>query len=88
MLKNDNEKLKKQLKELLHKETNIKEGTEIDYNDYYRKLLGLVKLEGDDPVWRKYANLATPSFNTMTESQLRKEAEALWLSKLELMAHL
>lgn len=33
---------------------------EIDYNDYYRKALALVKLEGDDPVWRKFSALAKP----------------------------
>jgi len=44
--------------------------------------MGIVQLEGDDPVWRKYANLTQPSFNTMNEAQLRKQAEQLWISKL------
>ena len=44
---------------------------EIDYDDYYRKMMALVKLEGDDPVWRKFALICKPEFNTMTESQLR-----------------
>jgi len=38
---------------------------DIDYDDYYRKLMGIVKLEGDDPVWRKYAALATPNVSAM-----------------------
>ena len=61
---------------------------EIDYNDYYRKLMGIVKLEGDDPVWRKYSNLAEPSLASMTQEQLVKYTGELWKSKLELLAHL
>ena len=61
---------------------------EIDYDDYYRKMMALVKLEGDDPVWRKFALICKPEFNTMTESQVREECDKLWCSKLELLAHL
>ena len=43
VLKSDNDKLKRQLKELLHKQTDTKEGTQIDYDDYYRKRMGIVK---------------------------------------------
>lgn len=66
----------------MQKQTNVKEGTEIDYDDYYRKLLGIVKLEGDDPVWRKYSTLTSPSFATMTEAQAKTMAQELWTSKL------
>ena len=64
--------MKKQVKELLQKEVNPNDGKEVDYNDYYRKLMGIVKLEGNDPVWRKYAVLAEPSLTTMTQDQLVK----------------
>jgi hypothetical protein len=68
---------------LLQREVNPKATTtEVNYDDYYRKLLGIVKLEGDDPVWRKYSSLAQPQFTTMTESQLRKQADELWRNKL------
>ena len=80
--------MKKQVQELLQKEINPHDGKTIDYNDYYRKLMGIVKLEGDDPVWRKYSLLASPSLNTMTHDQLIKYAQDLWNSKLELLAHL
>lgn len=50
--------------------------------------MGLNKFEGEDPVWRKYSVLAEPSFNTMTHDQLKKSAEEMWKSKLELLAHL
>jgi hypothetical protein len=59
-----------------------KEQKDIDYNDYYRKLLNMVKLEGDDPVWRKYANIADPTFNVMSLDQLKKYADQLWQSKI------
>lgn len=83
VFKGDNEKMKKQLKQLLQKQTgNKSQSTEVDYDDYYRKLLGIVKLEGDDPVWRKYSNVASPNYSNMTENQLKKHAEQLWKSKL------
>lgn len=73
----------------MQRQTNPKDATmEIDYDDYYRKLMGIVRLEGDDPVWRKYANLAAPSFNNMNETQIKQLSEQLWRSKLELLAHL
>ena len=50
--------------------------------------MGIVKLEGDDPVWRKYSMLAEPSLSTMTQDQLMKYSKELWVSKLELLAHL
>jgi hypothetical protein len=91
-LKGENEKLKKQVKELIQKQTNTRNlnslDTEIDYDDYYRKLMGIVKLEGDDPVWRKFATLAAPSFDSLTEAQLKMQAQLLWKNKLELLAHL
>jgi len=60
---------------LIQKQTSPKPSTtEIDYDDYYRKLLGIVKLEGDDPIWRKYSNISAPSFNTMTENMIKKFA--------------
>ncbi|EFX60280.1 hypothetical protein DAPPUDRAFT_344259 [Daphnia pulex] len=81
--------MKKQVKELIQKQTNTRSmDTEVDYDDYYRKLMGLVRLEGDDPVWRKFASLATPSFESLNEAQLRMQAQQLWKSKLELLAHL
>jgi len=52
---------------------NDKKG--IDYSDYYRKLMGLNKFEGDDPVWRKYSLLAEPSFNMMNLEELKKTAQ-------------
>ena len=61
---------------MIQKQTSVKSSsTEIDYDDYYRKLLGIVKLEGDDPIWRKYSNIASPSFSSMTENMLKKFAE-------------
>lgn len=40
--------MKKQVKELIQKQTNTKAlssiDSEVDYDDYYRKLMGLVKL--------------------------------------------
>jgi|LakMenEpi03Aug12_release.lakeMendotaPanAssembly.Ray.scaffolds.fasta_scaffold823065_1 hypothetical protein len=39
---------------------------DIDYNDYYRKMLSLVKLEGDDPVWKRFATIAKPDIKLMT----------------------
>jgi len=62
LLKTDNEKLKKQIKETFQKQNSKDKDTEINYDDYYRKLMNIVKLEGEDPVWRKYANLASPHF--------------------------
>ena len=62
--------------------------SEVDYDDYYRKLMRLVKLEGDDPAWRKFATLAAPSFDSLNEAQLKMQAQQLWKSKLELLAHL
>jgi hypothetical protein len=88
VFKADNEKLKKQIKELLQKDANPNNNKEIDYSDYYRKLMGIVKLEGEDPVWRKYALLAEPSVETMTHEQLKKCVMDLWKSKLEVLAHL
>lgn len=64
--------MKKQVKELLQKQVSAKEGVEVDYDDYYRKLLGINKLEGDDPVWKKYSSLISPNFKTMTEEQAKK----------------
>jgi regulator of replication initiation timing len=82
LLKTDNEKLKKQIKETFQKQNSKDKDTEINYDDYYRKLMNIVKLEGEDPVWRKYANLAMPSFQTMTEDQLKLQCESIWRSKL------
>lgn len=39
---------------------------DVDYDDYYRKMLALVKLEGDDPVWKKFEAMAKPEINLMT----------------------
>lgn len=44
--------------------------------------MGIVRLEGDDPVWRKFAAIATPSFESMSETQLKMQAQQLWKSKL------
>jgi len=58
----------------MQRQNNLKEDSlAIDYDDYYRRLLGIVKLEGDDPCWLKYANLATPSFNIMDTTQLKSQ---------------
>lgn len=59
-----------------------------DDDDYYRKLMNLVKLDGQDPVWKKYADMVKPSFSALTQTQLRQLAEQLWSSKLQLIAHL
>lgn len=64
--------MKRQIKESFEKEQGTKLGlksssNEIDYDDYYRKALAMVKLEGDDPVWRKFSVLAKPEFLNMTE---------------------
>jgi hypothetical protein len=67
--------MKKQVKELLQREVNPSDRKDIDYSDYYRKLMGLNKFEGDDPVWRKYSLLAEPSFNMMTLEELKKTAQ-------------
>ena len=88
VLKTTNDKLKKQVKDFIERQHESKVSMEVDYNDYYRKLLGVVKLEGDDPVWRKYAGLSTPDFRTMPEEELKETAKSLWTSKLELLAHL
>lgn len=84
MLKNENEKVKKQMKELMQKQNlSQKDGNQgMDYDDYYRKLLAIVKLEGNDPVWRKYANLALPSYAAMTQEELQAECKLTWNSKL------
>ncbi len=50
--------------------------------------MNLVKIDGQDPVWKKYADLAQPNFIAMTETQLREMVEKLWHNKLELLAHL
>ena len=76
MLKNENSKLKQQLKEYFNEKEGIKLGiknpldsksNDIDYDDYYRKALSLVKLEGNDPVWRKFSVMAKPEFFSMTD---------------------
>lgn len=85
MLKTENTKMKKQIKENFERQQGKKVGStslNIDYDDYYRKLLALVKLEGDDPVWRKFANMAKPEFHTMTNEQVLGTAETLWNNKL------
>lgn len=83
--------MKKQLRANFEREQSKAGGSvagQIDYDDYYRRQLALVKLEGDDPVWRKFSLLSKPEFQNMTESQLREESNKLWSSKLELLAHL
>ena len=45
-----------------------------DENDYYRKMLNVVKLEGDDPVWKKYSDMVMPVFTVMTQAQLTDTA--------------
>lgn len=78
MLKGENNKLKKQVKDYIEKEiksssasNNRNEVYRYDEDDYYRKLLHLVKLEGNDPVWKKYSDMVVPVFSVMTETQLR-----------------
>lgn len=90
MFKSENTKLKKQLKESFERQQGKKiTGTlNIDYDDYYRKLLALVKFEGDDPTWKKFANMAQPQFHSMTSDQILANAKSLWNSKLQLLAHL
>ena len=53
-----------------------------DENDYYRKMLNVVKLEGNDPVWKKYSDMVMPVFTVMTQAQLTDTAESLWKTKL------
>ncbi len=48
----------------------------------------LVKIDGDDPLWKKYADLYAANYSSMDAESLRKEAVKLWHSKLELLAHL
>ena len=70
MLKGENLKMKKQLKESFEREQGKKTdstSTNIDYDDYYRRLLHLTKLEGDDPAWKKFDTMARPEFHSMTE---------------------
>lgn len=81
LLKVENKKVKTQLKELLdreRKEKNQATGPSIDYNDFYRNLLHLVRLEGDDPVWKKFANVAEPAFNVMDGEEMKRMAQNLW----------
>ena len=62
--------MKKQIRANFEKEQKKTMGSvagEIDYDDYYRKQLHLVKLEGDDPVWRKFSLISKPEFHSMTE---------------------
>lgn len=46
--------------------TKVGAKLDVDYDDYYRKMLALVKLEGDDPVWKKFEAMAKPEINLMT----------------------
>lgn len=55
--------MKKQIRANFEKEqkkSGITVGDEIDYDDYYRRQLHLNKLEGDDPVWRKFSLISKP----------------------------
>jgi hypothetical protein len=44
--------------------------------------MNLVKLDGQDPIWKKYNDMTKPSFNVLTTDQLRHLAEQLWTGKL------
>lgn len=60
--------MKKQLREIYEKEQKKagSQNLDINYDDYYRKMLALVKLEGDDPVWKKFQTMAKPEINLMS----------------------
>jgi hypothetical protein len=92
MLKADNEKLKRQAKEMASKESLKLQGSnplwQIDEDDYYRRKLMINKLEGTDPVWKQLEVLARPEISSLDLPALRTLAEKLWLGKLELLAHL